>query len=168
MVPAALLFLPWKRYLIYGLVVVAIMGTFGMWCYMKGKQALYEYKAEQAEAAVELRAAREVVTKEVVVKYVQVKGKTEVVTRTIEKEVEVYVESNPTGHCLDPDWGRVHDQSAANAVPDAGSAPDGEGRAPTAAEALKAVTGNYAACHRTADRLDALQDWVRKQEAVSP
>ena len=40
------------------------------------------------------------------------------------------------------------------------------GGAPSAAEALGVVAGNYAAHHRTADRLDALQEWVRKQQAV--
>lgn len=39
-------------------------------------------------------------------------------------------------------------------------------RAPTAAEALSTVTENYAAGHRTADKLDGLQDWVRKQGKV--
>lgn len=36
----------------------------------------------------------------------------------------------------------------------------------TAAAALNTVTENYAACRRTADRLDWLQAWVREQAAV--
>jgi hypothetical protein len=40
------------------------------------------------------------------------------------------------------------------------------GEAPSAAEALRALSANYAAAHRSADRLDALQDWVRRQLGV--
>ena len=36
----------------------------------------------------------------------------------------------------------------------------------TAASALRTVTENYARHHRVADRLDALQSWVRGQEQV--
>ena len=45
--------------------------------------------------------------------------------------------------------------------------PPGSG-APTAAQALKTVTENYARHHRCADRADALQEWVREQERVRP
>lgn len=40
--------------------------------------------------------------------------------------------------------------------------------APKAADALAAVTANYARHHRTADRLDCLHDWIRGQMAIKP
>lgn len=100
-----------------------------------------------------------------VTRYIKVKGDTEVVTQTITKEVVRYAEANP-GYCLDAGWRLLHDNAARNAIPDPGVKPDGEGGAPTAATAIQTVTGNYAACNRTADRLDALQAWVREQWAV--
>lgn len=45
--------------------------------------------------------------------------------------------------------------------------PAGEG-SPSAADALATVTGNYARHHRTADRLDCLQGWIREQSAITP
>jgi hypothetical protein len=103
------------------------------------------------------------VTERVVVKYKEVAGKTETVTKTIEKEVYVY--PNTTA-CLDADWRRLHDAAAANAVPEASGRVDDASRAPLAAEALETVTSNYARANRTADRLDALQEWARQQSAV--
>lgn len=130
-----------------------------------GTQKLVDYVAGQVKEAVRINTARQAATAKVVTEYVQVAGKTEVVTQTITKEVFKYADANP-GYCLDAAWGRLHDAAALNTVPEPGPAPDGAGGAPKAAAALDAVTGNYAACHRTADRLDALQGWVRAQQAV--
>lgn len=41
--------------------------------------------------------------------------------------------------------------------------PLGSSRPVSAAGALPKITENYGACNRTADRLDALQSWVRGQ-----
>ena len=130
-----------------------------------GTQKLTDYIGKQATEAVRINRAREKVTTQVVTKYVEVAAKTKVVTQTVEKEVVRYADANP-GYCLDAAWRRLHDRAANNTLSDTGPAPDGASGAPKAAEALNTVTGNYAACHRTADRLDALQGWVRAQQAV--
>ena len=130
-----------------------------------GTEKLNKYIGEQAVEAVRIAKGREKVTTEVVTKYVAVRGKTEVVTKTVEKEVVRYAESNP-GFCLDLAWRVLHDDAAANRVPDPRLKPDAASGAPKAAEALEGVTENYAACHRTADRLEAIQQWVRAQAAV--
>jgi hypothetical protein len=83
----------------------------------------------------------------------------------VEKEVVKYAESNP-GYCLDVAWRVHHNDAANNVVPAPGPAVDGEAGAPKAAEALAVVTANYAACHRTADRLESLQAWVTEQGKV--
>ena len=101
----------------------------------------------------------------VVDRYVKVKGDTQVVTETITKEVVRYADANP-GTCLDAGWRLLHDAAAANTVPDPGLKPDAAAGAPTAAAALQTVSANYAACWRTANRLDALQAWIREQQAV--
>jgi hypothetical protein len=101
----------------------------------------------------------------VVTRYIKVAGKTQTVTNTVTKEVVRYAQANP-GFCLDARWGELHDAAAENVVPPTAVDPDGAARAPTAAGALETITENYGACHRTADRLEALQQWVREQSGV--
>ena len=157
----------WQRLAIYGLLATIALGAATGWGYMKGVERLYAYQAEQASQAVRIIVKQGEVTERVVTKYVKVAGATRTVTQTVEKEVIRYVDQNP-GSCLDSRWGELHDAAAANTVPPAPGPADGAGRAPTAAQALEAVTGSYGACHRTADRLDALQAWVRAQGEVRP
>ena len=147
--------------------VIALLGlAIFLTGWVKGNQhgtnKLTDYQVKQATEAVRIARGRDVVTTQVVTKYIKVKGETEVVTKTVEKEVIKYAEANP-GYCFDPAWRVLHDAAAANTVPNAGPPTDA---APRAAEAIATVTENYAACHRNEDRLTSLQDWVRKQQAV--
>src|SRR3990167_955046 len=150
------------RIIIYGLLIFGALGTAAGVGYHRGVLRLYDYQAKQAQEAVKIITRQGEITEVVVKEYIEVKGKTEVRTRTVEKEVTKYVETNP-GMCLDAEWGRLHDASTgATAVPEAASGVDGKGReTPTAAIALKTVTENNARCIRTADKLDGLQSWVR-------
>lgn len=157
----------WQRIALYGIAGVAVASWLVGWGYMKGSERLYSYQAEQAQQAVRVVVKQGAVTERVVTKFVKVQGATRRVTQTVEKEVVRYVDSNP-GLCLDRAWGILHDAAAANTLPVAPGAADAAGGAPTAAEALQAVTSSYAACHRTANRLDGLQEWVREQAKVRP
>lgn len=125
-----------------------------------GTQKLYDYQAAEAKEAVRIAKDREVVTTKVVTKYLKIAGETQVVTKTIEKEVAGY--ANPT-FTLDLAWRRLHDASALNRLPDPAPGTDA---APRAAEALATVTANYGTCHADQDRLEALQAWVRAQAGV--
>lgn len=149
-------------------IIASLVASFAGYFWMKGNehgtQKLLDYQAAQAIEAVRIAKGRDTVTVKVVDNFIKVKGETKVRTEYIDREIVRY---ENTGLCLDADWRRLHDAAARNAVPDAGLKPDGERGAPTAATALKTVTANYAACHRTADRLDALQGWVRGQQSVS-
>lgn len=150
--------------------VIALLAI-GVWLHgwvkgnAHGTEKLTDHIGKQALEAVRIAKAREKVTTEVVTKYVRVRGATEVVTKTVEKEVIRYAEANP-GYCLDAAWRGLHDDAAANRVPGTGLKPDGASGAPKAAEAIETVTENYSACHRTADRLDALQAWIKKQQEI--
>lgn len=150
-------------------VIALLVLSFGVACWVKGNQhgtaKLTDYIGKQAIEKARIAKARDIVTEKVVTKYIAVQGKTKVVTNTIEKEVVRYAEANP-GLCLDARWRVLHDDAAANRLPSPGLQPDATSGAPKAAEALEGVTENYAACHRTADRLDALQSWVRSQAEV--
>jgi len=169
MIATALAFVSgnWARLAIYGLLIVGALATAAGVGYYKGVQRLWDYQVEQARAAVSIVVKQGKVTERVVTKYITIKAKAQIVEHTVEKEVIRYVDKNP-GHCLDPEWGRLHDAST-GAVPDPASGTDGEGgTAPTAAEALTTATQNNARCIRTANRLDALQKWVTEQAAVAP
>lgn len=155
----------WQRFVAYGVVALLVAGMLELDGYRRGERKLWEYQAEQAKQTVAVVVKQGRVTERVVTRYVQVRAAAKVVEKTVEKEVIRYAETNP-GSCLDARWGWVHDHAAAGTVPDPAGEPDGAGGAPKAAEALDTVTANYAACRRTADRLDGLQAWVREQKAV--
>jgi len=157
----------WQSIVIYALLAAGVLAGAAGWGYMQGMENLYEYQGKQAQQAIKVVVKQGEATERVIVNYVKVKGETRTVTQTVEKEVIKYVATNP-GHCLDSEWGLLHDAAAANTVSTPPGRADGAGGAPTAAEALQAVTDSYAACHRTADRLDALQAWVREQAKVEP
>lgn len=104
----------------YKIAFVAIfLAVYGAVCWFKGNehgtQKLTEYIGEQAKEAVRIVTKQGEVTTQVVTEYVKVKGATQVVTQTVEKEVVKYADSNP-GSCLDPAWRRLHDDAAANKV----------------------------------------------------
>ena len=82
--------------------------------------------AENQAAALKIITKQGEATQKVVDHYIKVKGDTQTVTKTVEKEVVKYEQAN-TGLCLDADWRRVHDLAAADALPKAGQQPDGKG-----------------------------------------
>lgn len=148
------------------LVIASVLGLAWFKGYQHGAGKLETYRAEQLLAATKINTQRAAVTEKIVTRYIKVKADTEVVTQTIEKEVTRYAEINP-GRTLDGAWRVFHDAAANNTVPDPAGIPYGAaGAPPGAAEALGTVTANYAACHRTADRLEALQGWVSAQQKV--
>lgn len=155
----------WQRLALYAALAALVLGATWMHGLFTGREALTNYKAEEATRAARISERRGKATERVVIKYIKVAGETQVVTRTVEKEVVRYADSNP-GSCLDAGWAGLHNDAAANRLPGTAPGPDEAGGAPRAAEALSTVTRNYAACHRTADRLDALQNWVNEQRRV--
>lgn len=114
----------------------------------RGKRRLDELKAKQG--AVTVRVETKYVDR---VKVIREKG------QTIVRQVPVFV---PAGSCDLPGGFRVlHDAAAANTIPDPAGIPDA---APVPAQDVAAtVADNYLTCHETAERLIALQEWVRGQ-----
>lgn len=88
-----------------------------------------------------------------------------IIERVITEEVIRYVQTDNGRACgLDADGVRLHDAAAAGRLPEAPDTPaepDDATGAVTAGQVVSAVTGNYAICHSTANRLRALQDWAR-------
>lgn len=150
-------------------VIAFLVAAFGAAAWFNGEehgtQKLIDYQADQATAAVRLVTRQAAITERVITKYLDRVKLIEGTTTTIEKEVTRYVESKPLALAclLDNRWLRLHDAAAAGAVPPAAGPADGAAGTVTAAAALPAITSNYAAAHRNAARLEALQGWVREQ-----
>lgn len=155
----------WQRIAIYALLATVLLGSAAGWGYMRGVERLYDYQAKQAQASVKVILKQGAVTEKVVTRYIRMKEAAQVVVRTVKEEVTRYEPSNP-GYCLDAGWRSLHDAAATGTVPDPARRADETSGAPKAAEALGAVTDNYAACRRTADQLESLQEWVRQQATV--
>ena len=153
------------RWAVIGLLVaaVAVFAWFKGDAY--GTKKLTDYQSAQFVESTRVAGVRQVVTEKIVTKYITVAAKTQAVADTVKQEVSQYAEVNRS-NCLDADWRVLHDTAVANAIPDAASRPDAAGGAPSAATAIATVTGNYSACQKDIDRLTALQDWIRQQQAV--
>lgn len=158
---------PW---VLLGLVLLltGAAGFGGFYGYRAGVSQLHEYQAEQASAAVAIVVKRGKVTEKIVNRYIKVKGETEVLTRTIEKEVIRYVESGLDRCPLSRAAVGLHDAAAANQLPDPASTTDGTASGIETATLTQTCAKNYATYHQTADRLRALQAWVTEQGAVTP
>ncbi len=153
------------KWAVIGLLVLAV-ATFAWFkgdAY--GTQKLTDYQGKQAIESNRVMTARQVVTTKVITKYVQVAAKTQAVSDTVKQEVAQYAEVNRS-NCLDAGWRVLHDTAVANAIPDSARGADAASGAPSAAAAIATVTGNYSACQKDIDRLSALQDWIRQQQAV--
>lgn len=116
------------------LLVGAAIG-FSIWFhgYTKGSAKLDAYKAAQATEAARIIIKRGEVTERVVTKYVQVAGKTQIVTNTVTNEVTKYADANPTGMCIDAEFVRLHDLAATNQLPKPAIKPSGIMRTTSAA-----------------------------------
>ena len=156
---------PIGRWLIIALIGAALFGFGWVRGNEHGTAKLSEYIGKQAEEAVRIVTKRGEITVQVITKYVKVQAKTADVAKAVDEGVKEYAKRN-RGFTLDTEFRSLHDRAALNALPGATARADVARGAPAAAEVLAGVTSNYAACHRTADRLDGLQDWVREQEKV--
>lgn len=150
-------------------VIAALAVAVGGYGWVKGNEhgtaKLTEYIGKQAVESAKIVVKQGAVTERVVTKYLDRVKLAEGVTTTIEKEVTRYVESKPLALAcmLDNRWLRLHDGAASGSVPGPAQADDGASGTVSAAAALPTITSNYARANRNADRLDALQEWVREQ-----
>jgi hypothetical protein len=114
----------WRRIALYAVLAAMLLGAAWLHGYSHGELLLANYRASQAVAAVRMIVKQGEATERVVTRYVKVKGDTEIVTRTVEKEVVRYAQANP-GPCLDAAWRVLHDAAASNAVPGTAGRADG-------------------------------------------
>lgn len=162
MIPAPLLALASNKWV---LVAVAVLGAYAVG-QIHGRGAIYEEwieaNVEAAKQANKTILKQQVVTERVVEKFrdriVKVKGETQVII----KEVDRYVP--PTADVRLPfGWRLLHDAATTGAVPPPTKGLDVTAPDVGAAFALTRVVGNYGTCRATAEKLIALQSWVREQ-----
>jgi hypothetical protein len=154
----------------YGLIVLAFAAfCLGLIAYGEHRKQI-EWDAAIAVQAVQ--AAENVIkaeenTASVVTRYIRVKGETQVITETVEKEVVKYVDSPHPACLLDREFERVWDDAnrlSAAAGPAGGTA---AGAADLeAATVLRAHAGDARAFADLRDRYAALVEWVKTTYAI--
>ena len=157
------------------LVILAVVSSlYGVHRFNEWREArsLAHYKAEnialQADnAALKVALEREKATERVVTQYVDRVKVVEGRTRTIIKEIPVYVTPAADAGCVIPvGFVRVHDAAAQGAVPVPSGNPDAPAPGVALSTVAETVTGNYGTAHEIAEQLKALQDWIRAQQAI--
>jgi hypothetical protein len=158
----------WQRILVYGVLILSVVGAIWFHGYHKGVLRLYDYQAKQANEAVKLIVKQGKVTERVVTKYItQVRYKTDVITKTVEKEVVRYVQAGIDSCPISRAGVMLHNSAASNTVPDTAGTTDGTPSEVKASTLIQTCTANYATYHETADRLRALQEWIKLQQEVA-
>ena len=126
-----------------------------------GVAACYEATIEAQRHTIETGIKQAVVSDKTVTKYVDrvqiVQGK----SRTIIKEIPIYVKDTCT---LSADWRMLHDSAIYNELPDPARIADAEAIGLEAA--TQTILENYQACNVNAETLSSLQQWVRDESAI--
>jgi hypothetical protein len=126
-----------------------------------GVSGCYEATIEAQRHSIETGIKQAVVSDQTVTKYVDrvqiVQGK----SRTIIKEIPIYVQDTVN---LSGGWRMLHNNAVNNELPD--TTRDSDEGTVTATDALETVAANYGICHENSQTLQALQSWVREQSAI--
>lgn len=158
--------LPYK--ILAGVLLLGAVGGFG---YVKGYgHASDAYELQIAKDSLvaerkynELLIKKNKVDIQIVTEYVE---KIKEVVRWRTRNVEVIIDSVPDTCELTNGWVSVHDSAARALHADSTRASDATPSGVTAPQALKEINNNYSICKENADRLVALQDWIRKQDQL--
>ena len=144
-------------------LILALVGGGYAWKAHSAAQAAELARLHKEVATARYEAAIAQATVKVVTKYVDRVKVVEGRTRTIIKEIPVYVPANSPD--LGPGFRVLHDAAALGALPDPARIADA---APVPAQAAaETILGNYGTCQANDAQLSALQDWIRAQQAVS-
>lgn len=153
--------LPWWRYLAGGLLILAVVGGI----YAKGRNdEARAWKARESErqlAEAKRRVALQAQVDELSADLETARGRREVVTRTITKEVPRYVQS-PPAQCADAGlhaggFRVLHDAAAGAVLPDPARLADAP--AVDARAAADTIAGNYATCNEWREQVIGWQRW---------
>ena len=131
-----------------------------------GVSDCYEATIAAQAHSIETGIKQAVVSDQTVTKYVDrvqiVQGK----SRTIIKEIPIYVKDTCT---LSADWRMLHDSAVKSELPDTTRIADAgtvTATDVTAQDAIETVAANYSLCEENSQTLQALQSWVREQSSI--
>ena len=158
---------PMYKYAIYALIISIILGSAFAYGYNKAENK-YIAKIAKLEADAQgiksrLDTALANVKIETVIKYVdriQVIKEKEYVYRNIATNVV------PPKCELNNGWVYLHDTSARGDDADSTRAADETTSGIKDNQGLGIITDNYSICHRNAEQLVALQDWIRESQSA--
>ena len=126
-----------------------------------GVSSCYEATIEAQAHSIETGIKQAVVSDKTVTEYVDrvqiVQGK----SRTIIKEIPIYVKDTCT---LSAGWRMLHDSAVKSELPDTTRIADAEAIGLEAA--TQTILENYQACNVNAETLSSLQRWVREESAI--
>lgn len=121
--------------------------------------------AAKQDLASELEAAR--ASEHIVTRYVDRVHLVRERGATLTKEIPVYVTAHADAACSVPaGFVRVHDAAAANELPGPAGASDAQPSGLALSTVAGTVVDNYATCHAAIEQLNALQAWVRANQAT--
>lgn len=124
--------------------------------------------AEQSSAVERVRQRQAEATVKVVTRYVDRVRTVREAGDTIIKEVPIYVTAQSDAACtLDHGFVRLHDAAAKGIIPDPAGPADAAAAGVALSTAAATVASNYTRCRENAEQLTALQDWVRRMDALA-
>lgn len=158
--------LGYLTYIKWSAIAAAIV--FAAWFGRSFTALQYEAQiSEQNRQVAELQTENQRKTVQVVTKYVYRTQEVEAQTRTVIKEIPVYVTKDDDSRCVVPvGFVRIHDAAANGDAPsarDSNAAPSGVELSTVAAT----VADNYGICQQNAEQLKALQEWVRETHGAT-
>jgi hypothetical protein len=126
-----------------------------------GVSSCYEATIEAQRHSIETGIKQAVVSDQTVTKYVDrvqiVQGK----SRTIIKEIPIYVQDTVN---LSGGWRMLHDSAVYNELPDPARIADAA--TVTITDVAETVIRNYGICHENSTTLSSLQEWVKEQSLI--
>ena len=155
------------RALVLLAVIAALISAGYAWKAHNARQAAELARLQAANVALVANVAALKANERVVTEYVDrvkvVAGR----TRTIIREVPVYVTPVAEAGCTITDgFVRVHDAAAQGVIPDPSRNPDAPAPGVALSTVAETVADNYGTAHEIAAQLKALQDWIRAQQAI--
>lgn len=153
---------PYRWLLLLGLGLALVVG-YNAWANHQREMGREEVRAEYAKQAKAIDSKRDSVAAPIAAQQAKVIERIRTVTKTITKEIPVYV---PSDSCPLPSGFRVlHDAAANGEVPDPARIPNAA--TVPAQDAAATIAENYGTCHETEQRLIGLQAWIRAQQSLN-
>ena len=131
------------------------------------KQGVSDTLQAEAEAATHINTEQPKILERLRTIYLPAETKIKTVTKTIIKEVPVYVSKQDDARCvINNGFVRLHDSATKGELPGSPSGDDGDPSGVELSTVAKTVTSNYGACHLALSRLSEWQEWYRQNRAL--